>query len=350
MIMIMINKVGGGIIGTTSALSLKARWPTLQIRLVAEKLSPDTTSDIAAGWWEPHLDPDTPSELVVRWSGETYHLLSSLSRGKVVEELGEKLSHQMSKAVRMMSEIEVDSQPGFLHPSWSSLVAAYRQLTKTDLEKLGLWEEGLHSHSYLSYTLEPSVALPLMYAWLREREVTVETRKLENLEELENEADLVVNCCGLGAADLVDDKDMVPIAGHVLRVEAPWVGSVLIDSRDDSWAYLIPNRDSLVLGSIDTRGRWDTCVREGDRELILARCNQLAPGVGEAKLVKEAVGLRPCRRGGVRLCQGADIGSGVKVVHNYGHGGSGVTLSWGCAREVVSIVERILSDMAANAS
>ena len=69
----------------------------------------------------------------------------------------------------------------------------------------------------------------------------------------------------------------------------------------------------------------------------------------------------------MRLCQGADIGSGVKVVHNYGHGGSGVTLSWGCAGEVVyfylhfccfsvplsqvvSIVERILSDMAANAS
>jgi len=105
-----------------------------------------------------------------------------------------------------------------------------------------------------------------------------------------------------------------------------------------------------VLGSVDTRGRWDTCTREGDRELILARCNQLAPGVGEAKIVKEAVGLRPCRRGGVRLCQGADIGSGMKVVHNYGHGGSGVTLSWGCAGEVVRLVERILSDMAANAS
>ena len=34
------------------------------------------------------------------------------------------------------------------------------------------------------------------------------------------------------------------------------------------------------------------------------RCNRLAPGVAEATLVKEAVGLRPCRRGGVNniLC------------------------------------------------
>lgn len=317
---------------------------------MADKLSPETTSDIAAGWWEPHLDPDTSQELVVRWSGETYSLLSSLSRGQIVEELGEKLSRQLTNTVRMMSEIEVDSQPGFLNPAWSSLVAAYRQLTKTDLERLGLWEDGLHSHSYLSYTLEPSLALPLMYSWLRERGALVEKRKLESLDELADETDVIVNCCGLGAFDLVDDKDMMPISGHVLRVNAPWVGSVLIDSRKDTWAYLIPNRDSLVLGSVDTRDQWDTSPKKSDREVILARCNALAPGVAEAAIVKEAVGLRPCRRGGVRLCQGANIGAKkeVKVVHNYGHGGSGVTLSWGCAGEVMHIVEGILAEMAVN--
>ena len=54
----------------------------------------------------------------------------------------------------------------------------------------------------------------------------------------------------------------------------------------------------------------------------------------------ERVGLRPCRRGGVR-CEMEVMGSKT-VVHNYGHGGSGITLSWGCAGEVLDIVTSII--------
>lgn len=51
------------------------------------------------------------------------------------------------------------------------------------------------------------------------------------------------------------------------------------------------------------------------------------------------VGLRPLRTSGVRLeREDVSMSTGVPVVHNYGHGGSGITLHWGCAEEAVSLV------------
>lgn len=50
---------------------------------------------------------------------------------------------------------------------------------------------------------------------------------------------------------------------------------------------------------------------------------------------RSSVGLRPRRHGGVRL--EVDHGWDTPVVHNYGHGGGGVTLAWGCADRVVDL-------------
>ncbi len=54
------------------------------------------------------------------------------------------------------------------------------------------------------------------------------------------------------------------------------------------------------------------------------------------------VGLRPARTNGVRL----DHQPGTRIVHNVGHGGSGVTLSWGCAKETVNLLHRLASPRA----
>lgn len=51
------------------------------------------------------------------------------------------------------------------------------------------------------------------------------------------------------------------------------------------------------------------------------------------------VGVRPHRMGGVRLELDANPLNGKRVVHNYGHGGGGITLSWGSAARVVSLLE-----------
>ena len=52
-------------------------------------------------------------------------------------------------------------------------------------------------------------------------------------------------------------------------------------------------------------------------------------------------GVRPYRNSSYRL--DAETIAGKFVVHNYGHGGAGITLSWGCAAKVRDIVARHLT-------
>ena len=73
---------------------------------------------------------------------------------------------------------------------------------------------------------------------------------------------------------------------------------------------------------------------EEDRNFILKKCSQIIPKLEDVKIIEELVGLRPGRTS-VRLEK--ETVSGKTLIHNYGHGGSGVTLSWGCADDVVRL-------------
>jgi D-amino-acid oxidase len=70
------------------------------------------------------------------------------------------------------------------------------------------------------------------------------------------------------------------------------------------------------------------------------RCIEVVPELAGAEMLQHHVGLRPSRPGGVRLEVDAEGPKGTEVIHNYGHGGAGVTLSWGCGEEVVGLMEK----------
>ena len=59
---------------------------------------------------------------------------------------------------------------------------------------------------------------------------------------------------------------------------------------------------------------------------------------GKFDVIRDVVGRRPARDGGMRLEveQGPD---GRKVVHAYGAGGRGIELSWGVAEEMWKMVK-----------
>jgi D-amino-acid oxidase len=96
--------------------------------------------------------------------------------------------------------------------------------------------------------------------------------------------------------------------------------------------YLFPHRDTVILGGTVADGDWDTEPRPEVAERILADIAAIEPRVLDAPVVAHRVGLRPARPE-VRL-EAEPLNGGRVLWHNYGHGGAGVTLSWGCAREV----------------
>lgn len=68
-------------------------------------------------------------------------------------------------------------------------------------------------------------------------------------------------------------------------------------------------------------------TRNHDYERPLSRKPFLAPRISEDRVIREVVGLRPYRPSGF-VVKAEPMGEKV-VIHNYGHGGGGITLSWG---------------------
>ena len=100
--------------------------------------------------------------------------------------------------------------------------------------------------------------------------------------------------------------------------------------------YLFPHENAVVLGGTVARDDWDTTPRPEIAERILRDCAAVDPRVLGAEVLAHRVGLRPFRPE-VRLEAEPRQGGGV-LWHNDGHGGGGVTLAWGCAREITAAV------------
>jgi D-amino-acid oxidase len=160
--------------------------------------------------------------------------------------------------------------------------------------------------------------------------------RLDSLDAGLAEAPVVVNCAGLAAAGLAGDSDVIPVRGQIVLVERPpGVDEWVLDQSDEvELTYIVPRSESVVLGGTAEIGSTDLRPDPATAEGILHRCTQLVPALAGAPVVAHRVGVRP-GRSAVRL-EAEQRGQGV-VVHCYGHGGAGITLSWGCAAEVAEL-------------
>jgi D-amino-acid oxidase len=149
------------------------------------------------------------------------------------------------------------------------------------------------------------------------------------------QGDVVVLAAGLRSGPLVDDDTGVPVQGQVVRLADPGLREWLLDEDNPAGlTYVVPRGDDVVVGGTAVVGATGVEPDPAVEAAVLERAYALVPGLRSAPVLSRAVGLRPGRPT-VRLDR--TILDGRPVICCYGHGGAGVTLSWGCARDVVGL-------------
>jgi D-amino-acid oxidase len=293
--------VGAGVIGLSCALRLLRAGHRVDV--LARDLPLETTSSVAAAIWYPYLA--FPQDKVTAWGKAAYDEFARLAAQGVDGVV-------MRSGTEMLHERMPD-------PSWIAAVPS--------LERVEPRPPYGDAWSFVT----PVVDMPRYLAWLAEQVQdaggTLTRMGLARLPE----APLVVNCSGLGSRALAADSSTTPVRGQVVVVEQ--VGLEEWWLTGDGPTYVIPRTTDIVLGGSDEEGDWSRSPSPQTADDILRRAAELVPEVARARVIQHKVGLRPARPE-VRLERVGD------VIHCYGHGGAGVTLSWGCADEVLALVDR----------
>ncbi|WP_237572583.1 FAD-dependent oxidoreductase [Mycolicibacterium lacusdiani] len=308
--------VGAGVIGLTAAIRLLEAGHG--VRMVAAEEPTATTSAIAAAVWFPtHVGPP---ERVSSWGSETFAVLAEhAARG--VPGLVMRESLQLYR-----------TPPG--EPAWTTALDTVRAATAGELPE---------GYPYGLRFAVPLAEMPLYLPWLQRRMLGLggifSRHRVGALDEVAEGSDVVVNCTGLGARQLVGDRSVHPVRGRIVRVTNPGLSlSVRDEDHPAGRAYVHPRTNDCILGGTLDEGAWDTSIDLAAGDAIVERCRDLVPELRDARVLEHVVGLRPGRPT-VRLEEDEPLASGARVIHDYGHGGAGITLGWGCAREVVDLVD-----------
>ena len=302
--------VGAGVTGLTCAVRLAEAGHRVDV--LARDLPLETTSVVAAALWYPYNA--LPQDRVTPWAASSYAAFAKLASPESSPE------STKDNGVWMMAGTEV------LHgrtedPWWAGAVP--------DLEHIIPPPGYADAWSFTA----PVIDMPVYLGWLRTRLSELDaTLTRMSLRALPETSDVVVNCSGLGSRLLAEDRDVRPVRGQVVLMNGVDLDRWSLDAAGPT--YVVPRTRQIVVGGTDEVDDWSRTASPQTASEILRRAVRLVPELADARVVGHRVGLRPVRSA-VRL----EVED--RVVHCYGHGGAGVTLSWGCADEVVRLVDQL---------
>ena len=241
--------VGAGVNGLSTAIRLlEDNW---NVVIWSANFSPNTTSDVAAALWYPFLS--APVEKTDLWGAKTYEILKNLSA-------------KPETGIEMVQTFEYFREPQE-NPSWIDTVENFEKITND------LPGDYVECFSFITSIIEMPVYLRWIYDEYEKLGGKMQKKEITNFSEISDEFDLIVNCTGLDSGKLLDDKEVYPIRGQVLRVKSD-IKEMHLDQQIPTLAYIVPRSNDMILGGVAQKDNWDISSNSEDSEFILKKCSE----------------------------------------------------------------------------
>ena len=307
--------IGAGITGMSSAFALKGKG--YEINIFAKAFSPNITSNRAAAFWFPyHIRNDKRGINWCRESYDFYHAMANVSTSGISIQ---KLTKVLRNAVIEAEPIWVDFMPQ----------GAMRTLPANELPA------GVAKVYEVQVPLvETQLFLPYLQQELVKEGVQFFERTISSFNELTNQFDVVINCSALGSRTLCNDNKIIPVRGQVGLLEPVEQMDIYLDNEKP--LYIVPRKDAIIVGGTYEENIDEEITEPETIQRLLNNAYETFPSLKNQKVLGSWAGLRPYRPE-VRV----EAETGTNIIHNYGHGGSGFTLAFGCAKDVAKLVEAI---------
>jgi len=310
--------LGAGVSGlSTGILLLKKGYPVV---IWAKDLPPNTTSNKAAAVWYPYLC--FPRDKVIPWARATFEYIQR----EVIDD------PKSGCVMRTVTEMFDKPQPD---PWWRDALPG--EVERPSEEELP--EGYVDGYRIQSIVIDTSLYMEYLMETFKKSGGVIIQKEVKDIQETLKEYYLVVNCTGLGSRELFNDDKIYPVRGQMVKIKATGFDQVVVDDEGpNNLCLTVPRVNDIMLGGTAQVNNWNTEIDPKDTEEILRKVALIVPQLKDIEIISVSVGLRPVREP-VRL--EAEKFGDKTVVHNYGHGGSGFTLAWGCAQDVVEIIEKL---------
>lgn len=129
--------VGAGVIGLATAVQLAENYKgIIQIKIVSDQFSPNTTGDGSAGLWGPYLLGTTDNEKILKWSSDTHRFFHQLWKEGHADKVG----------LCLVPVTELTTDYDEINPIWKDIVYGFQRLSDNNVNKL--IEEHQHNYKY----------------------------------------------------------------------------------------------------------------------------------------------------------------------------------------------------------